>query len=157
MRLVVQRVTSAKVEVSGEIVGQIGKGLVAFVGIGKDDGEAEATYLIDKITTLRIFEDDQGKMNRALGDVGGGLLIVSQFTLYGDVRRGRRPSFDDAMPPADAERLYDRFVVMARERHPNVETGRFRADMRVVVDNDGPVTLIVNSPGHAGTVDGAAI
>jgi D-tyrosyl-tRNA(Tyr) deacylase len=145
MRAVVQRVTAARVEVAGEIVGRIERGLVAFVGIGKGDGEAEARYLVDKITALRVFEDDQGKMNRALADVAGGLLLVSQFTLYGDTSRGRRPGFDRAMPPADAERLYDRVVALARERHVPVETGRFRADMRVLVDNDGPVTLLIET------------
>jgi D-tyrosyl-tRNA(Tyr) deacylase len=145
MRAVVQRVTAARVEVAGEIVGRIEQGLVAFVGIGKGDTEAEATYLVDKIVGLRVFEDDRGKMNRALAEVGGGLLVVSQFTLYGDVRRGRRPGFDDAMPPEQAEPLYDRFVALARDRHPRVETGRFRADMRVLVDNDGPVTLLLDT------------
>jgi D-tyrosyl-tRNA(Tyr) deacylase len=145
MRAVVQRVTAARVEVAGEIVGRIERGLVAFVGIGKGDGEKEAAYLVDKIIGLRVFEDDRGKMNRALADVGGALLVVSQFTLYGDVRRGRRPGFDDAMPPEEAEPLYDRFVALARARHPHVETGRFRADMRVVVDNDGPVTILLET------------
>jgi D-tyrosyl-tRNA(Tyr) deacylase len=145
MRAVVQRVTAARVEVAGEIVGRIERGLVAFVGIGKGDGEKEAVYLVDKIIGLRVFEDDRGKMNRALADVGGALLVVSQFTLYGDVRRGRRPGFDDAMPPEEAEPLYDRFVALAKERHPLVETGRFRADMRVVVDNDGPVTILLDT------------
>jgi D-aminoacyl-tRNA deacylase len=146
MRAVVQRVTAARVEVDGEIVGKIERGLVAFVGIGKGDTEAEARYLVDKITSLRVFEDAQGKMNRALGEVRGGLLVVSQFTLYGDTSRGRRPGFDQAMPPADAERLYERVVELARARHSPVETGRFRADMRVLVDNDGPVTLLLESP-----------
>jgi len=145
MRAVVQRVTAARVEVKGEVVGRIDAGLVAFVGIGKADGEAEARYLVDKIICLRVFEDDEGKMNRALADIGGALLIVSQFTLYADTRRGRRPGFDQAMPPAQAEPLYQRFVELARERHPTVETGRFQADMRVVVDNDGPVTLLLDT------------
>ena len=145
MRAVVQRVKAARVEVAGEIVGQIEKGLVAFVGLGKGDGENEAAWLVDKIVNLRVFEDERGKMNHALADVGGGLLVVSQFTLYGDVRRGRRPGFDDAMPPLLAETLYDRFVHLARSRHPVVATGRFRADMRVVVDNDGPVTLLIDT------------
>jgi D-tyrosyl-tRNA(Tyr) deacylase len=145
MRAVVQRVSAARVEVAGEIVGRIERGLVAFVGIGKGDGEKEAAYLVDKIVGLRIFEDDRGKMNRALADVGGALLVVSQFTLYGDVRRGRRPGFDDAMPPEEAEPLYDRFVALASARHPHVETGRFRADMRVVVENDGPVTILLDT------------
>jgi D-tyrosyl-tRNA(Tyr) deacylase len=146
MRAVVQRVAAARVEVAGQIVGQIAKGLVAFVGIGKNDTDSDAEYLVDKIVLLRVFEDEQGKMNRALADVAGGLLIVSQFTLYGDVRRGRRPGFDDAMPPAPAERLYDSLVARAKALHPIVETGRFRADMRVVVDNDGPVTILLESP-----------
>jgi D-tyrosyl-tRNA(Tyr) deacylase len=146
MRAVVQRVTAGRVEVAGELVGRIEKGLVAFIGIGKGDGETEARWLVDKIIGLRVFEDDQGKMNRALGDVAGGLLLVSQFTLYGDTSRGRRPGFDGAMPPAEAEPLYERVVTLARERHPVVETGRFRADMRVLVDNDGPVTLWVETP-----------
>ena len=145
MRAVLQRVTAARVEVEGNVVGRIEHGLVAFVGIGKGDGEPEAAYLVDRIIALRIFEDDAGKMNRALGDVAGGLLVVSQFTLYGDTKRGRRPGFDRAMPPAEAERLYERFVALARERHPIVETGRFRADMRVVVDNDGPVTFLLDT------------
>jgi D-tyrosyl-tRNA(Tyr) deacylase len=145
MRAVVQRVTAARVEVAGEVVGKIARGLVAFVGIGKGDTETDAEYVVDKIIALRIFEDDQGKMNRALADVAGGLLIVSQFTLYGDVRRGRRPGFDNAMPPEPAEQLYDRLVAIAKSRHPIVETGRFRADMRVLVDNDGPVTLLVDT------------
>ena len=146
MRAVVQRVTAARVEVAGELVGRIDRGLVAFVGIGKGDGEAEARYLVDKIAGLRVFEDDQGKMNLSLADVAGGLLLVSQFTLYGDTSRGRRPGFDRAMPPEEAERLYDRVVELARARHSPVETGRFRADMRVLVDNDGPVTLLVETP-----------
>ena len=154
MRAVVQRVTAARVEVGGEVVGKIEHGLVAFVGIGKGDTESEARHLVDKIIELRVFADDQGKMNRALGEVGGGLLVVSQFTLYGDTSRGRRPGFDRAMPPAEAERLYDRMVALARARHSPVETGRFRADMRVLVDNDGPVTLLVETP--SGSAPGAA-
>ncbi|MET0593174.1 MAG: D-aminoacyl-tRNA deacylase [Polyangiaceae bacterium] len=146
MRAVVQRVTAARVEVAGEIVGQIEKGLVAFIGIGKGDGEAEARYLADKIVEMRVFEDDAGKMNRALADVSGGLLLVSQFTLYGDTSRGRRPGFDRAMPPAEAEKLYDHFVTLVRARYSPVATGRFRADMRVLVDNDGPVTLLLETP-----------
>ena len=146
MRAVVQRVTAARVEVDGEVVGRIDHGLVAFVGIGKSDAESDARYLVEKMVGLRVFEDEEGKMNRSLADVGGGLLVVSQFTLYGDTSRGRRPGFDQAMPPAEAERLYERVVALARARHSAVETGRFRADMRVVVDNDGPVTLLIESP-----------
>jgi D-tyrosyl-tRNA(Tyr) deacylase len=147
MRAVVQRVTAARVSVAGEVVGSIERGLVAFVGIGKGDGDSEARYLADKIVELRVFEDDHGKMNRALADVAGGLLVVSQFTLYGDTSRGRRPGFDRAMAPAEAERLYDHFVALVRARHAPVATGRFRADMRVLVDNDGPVTLLLETPG----------
>ena len=149
MRAIVQRVTAARVEVAGEVVGSIERGLVAFVGIGKGDGKAEARWLVDKIVELRVFEDEQGRMNRALADVAGGLLIVSQFTLYGDTSRGRRPGFDRAMPPAEAEKLYEEVVALARARHSPVATGRFRADMRVLVDNDGPVTLLVESPSGA--------
>jgi D-tyrosyl-tRNA(Tyr) deacylase len=141
MRAVVQRVTAARVEVKGEVVGRIDAGLVAFVGIGKADGEDEARQLVDKIVGLRVFEDDAGKMNRALAEVGGGLLLVSQFTLFADTRRGRRPGFDQAMIPERAEPIYQHVVELARERHPTVATGRFGSDMRVVVDNDGPVTL----------------
>jgi D-tyrosyl-tRNA(Tyr) deacylase len=145
MRAVVQRVRAARVVSSGQLVGEIGQGLVVFLGIGRGDGDAEARYLADKIAQLRIFDDDQGKMNRALADVAGGLLVVSQFTLYGDVSRGRRPSFDQAMRPSEAEPLYNRFVALARARHPQVETGRFGADMTVVVENDGPVTILLQT------------
>jgi D-tyrosyl-tRNA(Tyr) deacylase len=145
MRAVVQRVHGARVEVSGAVVGAIQQGLVCFLGVGKGDGEQDGAYLVSKVCGLRVFEDEQGKMSRSLGDVGGGLLVISQFTLYGDLRRGRRPSFESAMPPAEAERLYEQFVLLARERAPNVATGRFRSRMRVVIDNDGPVTLVVDS------------
>jgi D-tyrosyl-tRNA(Tyr) deacylase len=146
MKAVVQRVRSARVEVAGDVVGAIGRGLVVFVGAGKGDTLADVDYLVDKVIGLRVFEDESGKMARALADVNGGLLVVSQFTLYGDVTRGRRPSFDRAMAPAEAESLYDAFLLRARERHSIVESGRFRADMLVVVENDGPVTIIVESP-----------
>ena len=145
MRAVVQRVNAARVEVAGAIIGAIDQGLVAFVGAGKGDTDADVTWLVEKVIGLRIFEDETGKMARGLSDMGGGLLVVSQFTLYADVRRGRRPSFDDAMPPGEAERLYDQFVMLARARAPRVETGRFRAAMRVIVDNDGPVTTQLDS------------
>jgi len=148
MRAVVQRVLAARVEVSGEIVGQIGLGLVVFVGIGKDDAPADVDYLANKVLGLRVFADDEGKMNRALGDVGGGLLVVSQFTLFGDTSRGRRPSYADAMPPERAESLYEAFVARCRDAVAQVATGRFGADMRVVVDNDGPVTLLLDSKGQ---------
>lgn len=146
MRAVVQRVREARVEVADEVVGAIDRGLVVFLGAGKGDGEADVSWMVDKIIHLRIFEDEAGKMSRALCDIHGALLVVSQFTLYGDVSRGRRPSFDSAMPPTEAERLYERFVSLVRQRLGKVETGRFRAEMRVVVDNDGPVTILLESP-----------
>ncbi len=145
MRAVVQRVVRAKVEVLDEVTGAIEKGLVAFVGAGEDDTEADVSYLVGKVVGLRVFPDDAGKMSRALADVGGALLVVSQFTVYGDVRRGLRPGFDAAMEPVRAEELYERFVGEARARGVPVETGRFRADMRVHVENDGPVTILVDS------------
>ena len=145
MRAVVQRALAARVEVGGEVVGEIGRGLVAFVGAAKDDTDADADYVANKVAGLRIFNDDAGKMARALADVGGGLLAISQFTLFGDVRRGLRPGFDGAMEPARAEQLYERFVAGVRSRGLPVATGRFRADMRVLVDNDGPVTLLIDS------------
>lgn len=145
MRAVVQRALSARVEVAGEVVGAIGHGLVAFVGAGKDDDDADADYVANKVAGLRVFSDEAGKMSRALADVRGGLLAISQFTLFGDVRRGLRPSFDGAMEPARAEALYERFVASARARGLHVATGRFRADMRVFVENDGPVTILIDS------------
>lgn len=145
MRALVQRVASARVSVAGETVGEIGRGLVAFVGAGKGDGESDVSWLANKVVGLRVFENDDGKMARSLVDVGGELLVVSQFTLYGDVSRGLRPSFDAAMPPDEAERLVARFVDEARARGVRVATGRFRADMRVLVDNDGPVTIAIDS------------
>lgn len=145
MRAVVQRVRRARVEVDGAITGEIEVGLVAFVGAGEGDLDDDVAYVVGKVVGLRVFTDDSGKMTRSLGDVGGGLLVVSQFTLFGDVRRGLRPSFDGAMEPAGAERLYERFVALARERGVPVATGRFRADMKVFVENDGPVTILVDS------------
>ncbi|MDI1478155.1 D-aminoacyl-tRNA deacylase [Polyangium sp. y55x31] len=145
MRAVVQRALAARVEVSGEVVGRIGHGLVAFVGAEKGDAQADLDYVVSKVLGLRVFPDASGKMTRALADVGGGLLVISQFTVFGDVRRGLRPSFDGAMEPAGAEALYDRFVEAARKSGVPVETGRFRADMRVFVENDGPVTILVDS------------
>lgn len=144
MRAIVQRVAWAKVEVDGETIGKIEKGLLVYLGVGKGDGDSESNYVLGKVLGLRIFEDDQGKMNHGVVDVDGKLLVVSQFTLYGDVRRGRRPSFEDAMPPAEAERMYDEFVARARVILP-VETGRFRASMKVTSLNDGPVTIWIDS------------
>ncbi len=145
MRAVVQRVRAARVEVDGAVVGAIGPGLVAFVGTCQTDEEADLRYVADKIVGLRVFGDDAGKMNLALADVGGELLAVSQFTVYGDVRRGRRPSFAHAQEPEKAARAYQRFVELTRERGIAVNTGRFGAMMRVVVDNDGPVTILIDS------------
>ena len=133
------------VTVEGEVVGAIGHGLVAFVGAGKGDTEVDVTYLVEKITNLRVFPDEAGRMSRSLIDTGLALLFVSQFTVYGDVRRGRRPGFDDAMDPGEAEPLLEKLVALARSKGVRVETGRFRADMRVTVENDGPVTLLIDS------------
>ncbi|WP_437574955.1 D-aminoacyl-tRNA deacylase [Sorangium sp. So ce887] len=145
MRAVVQRALAARVEVEGQVVGAIERGLVAFVGAAKDDDEADADHIANKIAGLRVFSDEAGKMSRALADVRGGVLAISQFTLFGDVRRGLRPSFDGAMEPARAEALYERFVAALRARGLEVATGRFRADMRVFVENDGPVTVLIDS------------
>jgi D-aminoacyl-tRNA deacylase len=145
VRAVVQRVRRARVEVAGEITGAIERGLVAFVGAAEGDGDADLAYVVNKVVALRVFPDDEGKMRHALADAGGGLLVVSQFTLFGDVRRGNRPSFDGAMEPVEAERLYERFVSDARGRGVTVATGRFRADMTVHVENDGPVTILIDS------------
>ena len=145
MRAVVQRVTRASVTVDREVIGAIGKGLVALVGIARDDTKVEAAYLVDKISNLRIFDDDEGRMNVSLKDVGGGLLIISQFTLYGDVRRGLRPSWIDAAPPEVAEPLYDFFVRQARVAVSDVAAGKFQAMMQVELVNDGPVTILLDS------------
>ena len=145
MRAVVQRVAWAKVEVEGEVVGAIERGLLLYLGAGKGDGDAERAYVLSKVVGLRIFTNESGKMDLAVTDIGGALLVVSQFTLYGDLRRGRRPSFDGAMPPEDAERAYEAFVAEARAVGLEVATGKFRADMKVTSLNDGPVTLIIDS------------
>lgn len=145
MRAVVQRVSRAKVTVAGEITGEIGQGLLVLLGVGRADTEAGADYLADKIVGLRIFEDDAGKMNRSLAEVGGAVLAVSQFTLYGDVRKGKRPSFDDAARPEMARTLYERFVGRVRESGVRCETGRFQEMMEVELVNDGPVTILLDS------------
>jgi D-tyrosyl-tRNA(Tyr) deacylase len=147
VRAVVQRVLSARVEVDGEIVGAIDQGLLAYLGFGKGDTDEDRAWTLAKIVGLRVFEDDEPpkKMTRSLADVGGALLLVSQFTLYGDLRRGRRPSFDDAMAPEEAQRAYESAVLEARAMGVRVETGRFRADMKVHAVNDGPVTLWIDS------------
>lgn len=145
MRAVVQRVSEASVTVKGEKIGTIGQGLLVLLGVAVDDTESDAAFLADKVVNLRIFEDDQGKMNRSVLDAGGSLLVVSQFTLLGDCRKGRRPSFVQAAPPDKAEMLYNAFSRMAAEKGVKVETGRFRAMMDVQLVNSGPVTLILQS------------
>ena len=145
MRAVVQRVSRASVSVSGELVGSIGKGVLLLLGVSVEDAEAEALYLLEKTLNLRIFEDADGKMNKSLLDQGGSLLVVSQFTLYGDSRRGRRPSYIDAARPEEANRLYEFFVVEARKQIDKVATGQFQAMMDVELVNDGPVTLLLDS------------
>ena len=141
MRAVVQRVTEASVQVNGEVISQIERGFLVLVGIAPGDGETEAAYLARKIAGLRVFEDDAGKMNLALADVGGAVLAVSQFTLYGDMRKGRRPSFTDAAPPEHAEPLYRRFCQLLEAEGVPVAQGVFQAHMAVALVNDGPVTL----------------
>lgn len=145
MKAVIQRVSEARVDVTGKTVGSIGRGIVVLLGVQKGDTERDAKSLADKIVKLRIFEDEAGKMNLALGDVGGALLVVSQFTLAGNCAKGRRPSFDEAAPPAEANRLYEYFVGAAREKGVTVETGIFQAMMEVALVNDGPVTFILES------------
>lgn len=147
MRAILQRVSRARVTVDGRITGEIAAGLLVLLGVRKGDSEAECEYLLDRVIGLRIFADAEGKMNRSVLDAGGSLLVVSQFTLYGDTRKGRRPGFDDAAPPETAKRLYDHFVAKARERGIRVETGEFQAMMSVELVNEGPVTFIVESKG----------
>jgi D-aminoacyl-tRNA deacylase len=149
MRALVQRVTHAKVEVAGVVSGDIGVGLLVLLGAARNDAPADADYLAEKIVHLRIFADAAGKMNRSLLETRGALLVVPQFTLYGDCRKGRRPSFDQAAPPEEARALYEHFVAAARRLCPHVETGVFQAHMSVSLVNDGPVTLIVESPAPA--------
>lgn len=145
MRAVLQRVSRAKVTVDGETTGEIGTGLLILLGVGKDDVESDASYLVEKIINLRIFDNDEGKMNRSLIDIGGELLVVSQFTLYADTRKGRRPSYIGAADPDEANRLYEFFVQEFRKYITKVETGRFQAMMDVELVNDGPVTIILDS------------
>lgn len=146
MRAIVQRVKNASVRKVGEkTISQIGKGIVVLVGIGKKDSSSDARYLADKITRLRLFEDGQGQMNLSLQEVDGEVLVVSQFTLYGDCRKGNRPSFTQAAEPQDAKRLYQEFIDNLRGSSLKVETGEFQARMLVSIENDGPVTLILES------------
>ena len=145
MRAVLQRVQNAKVEVDKKIVGKIDQGMLVFVGVGKDDTREDAEYLAKRIVELRMFADAQGKMNLSLVEVNGAILVVSQFTLYGDCVKGRRPSFDRAADPAKGEELYDYFVTQLRQYDCPVETGQFRAMMDVSLTNDGPVTFVLES------------
>lgn len=145
MRAVVQRVEHAEVTVAGQIVGRIGSGLCVLVGVGKDDGEGDAELLAKKIAGLRIFDDVAGRMNRDVKEIGGAVLAVSQFTLLGDARKGKRPSYSDAMDPERAHELFERFCSDARALGLRVETGQFRSRMRVALTNDGPVTILVDT------------
>ena len=143
MRLVIQRVSSAQVHVDKKVIGEIGSGMLVFMGVGKEDTNLIADYFAEKLSELRIFEDAQGKMNLSAGQAGAEFLVVSQFTLYGDCRQGRRPSFDEAAPPQSAEKIYEYFVEMLRQKGHKVKTGQFRAKMEVSLVNDGPVTFIL--------------
>lgn len=145
MKAILQRVTSASVEVAGTVVGRIGAGLLVFVGVAKGDGEPDCRYLVEKLRTFRIFSDEQGKMNPSLVDIGGSVLLVSQFTLLGCTTNGRRPSFEEAAPPEEAKRLYEQVAADLRTAGTPVETGVFAAHMRVALVNDGPVTFVLDS------------
>ena len=147
MRAVIQRVAHAKVEVEGEVVGQIGPGLLVYLGVGKEDAESDAEFIADKLVNLRIFADEARKMNRSVVDVGGGILLVSNFTLHGDCRKGRRPGFDAAGDPTRAEALYEKVAALIETRPggPRVEKGSFGAYMQVTSLNDGPVTFLLDS------------
>lgn len=145
MRAVVQRVDSAAVEVEGAMVGSVGKGLLVLLGVEKEDTDRDLEYLLDKVAGLRIFEDEQGKMNLSVAAVGGGLLVVSQFTLYGDCRKGKRPSFDKAAGAEMANAYYEKFVADARAKGLSVGTGKFQAHMLVSLVNNGPVTILLDS------------
>ncbi|WP_409068914.1 D-aminoacyl-tRNA deacylase [Clostridium sp. FAM 1755] len=145
MRAVVQRVLSSKVEVDGKVIGSIGKGLNILLGISKEDTEDDIKYLKEKIINLRIFEDENEKLNKSLLDIEGDIIIVSQFTLYGDCRKGRRPSFVEALAGEEAYILYDKFVELIKKEVKNVATGEFGADMKVYIENDGPVTILLDS------------
>jgi D-tyrosyl-tRNA(Tyr) deacylase len=145
MRAVIQRVSEARVRVGDEIVGQVGPGLLVLLGVGKSDSEEQARWLADKIVTLRVFNDEEGKMNRDVAEIGGAILVVSQFTLYGECSKGRRPSFIDAAPPELAIPLYEAFINAIKAHGIPTQTGRFGAMMHVELINDGPVTLILDS------------
>ena len=145
MRAVVQRVTSASVTVEGETVGAVGPGLMVLIGVSKEDTDKDLKYIVDKVQNLRVFDDENGVMNRSIMDAGGSILAVSQFTLYGDARGGRRPSYFQAAGPEMANELYERAVAAWREQGIHVETGRFRTEMKVSLINDGPVTILLDS------------
>lgn len=145
MRAVVQRVDYANVEVEGKVVGEIQKGLLVFLGVGEGDSPKDMEYMVDKILGLRIFEDDLGKMNLSLRDINGEILVVSQFTLYGDVRRGKRPSFSSSAKPDMAENLYEEFIKACKEQGIKTQNGVFGAHMNVEIENNGPVTILVDS------------
>lgn len=145
MRAVVQRVSEARVSIEGQIVGEIERGFLVLLGVGKEDQEEDADYLAAKIPQLRVFEDDEGKFNLSLIDIKGAILVVSQFTLFGDCRKGRRPSFTDAAEPQRAEELYQRFVAKLQENDISVATGEFQARMAVELVNEGPVTILLDS------------
>lgn len=145
MRAVVQRVLEANVAVDGEVIGSIGNGLLVFLGVGDGDTDADLKYIADKVTGLRIFSDENDKMNLSVTDIGGEILVISQFTLYGDCRKGRRPNFTSAMQPSTAEKMYEDFVRYIADQGIRTECGRFGADMKVSLINDGPVTLLLDS------------
>ena len=145
MRAVVQRVTSADVKIDGEIRGKIDNGFMVLLGVGNGDTEEDMKYIADKIINLRVFSDENDKMNLSLADVGGSMLVISQFTLYGDCSHGRRPYFGDAMEPVGANKMYEDFVAYVRDKGIHTETGEFGADMKVSLTNDGPVTIILES------------
>lgn len=145
MRAVVQRVTHASVTVAGETVGAIGPGLLVFLGVADGDGPADIEYVASKVAGLRVFRDEAGRMNRSVADTGGSVLVVSQFTLLGDVRRGRRPAFDGAAPPSRAHAIYEAFIGRLRTDGLTVACGQFQADMQVALVNDGPVTILIDS------------
>ena len=150
MRAVVQRVTYADVKIDGEIAGEIDNGLMVLLGVGDGDTEADMKYIADKVIKLRIFADEDDRMNRSLEDVGGSMLVISQFTLYGDCSHGRRPFFGAAMEPDGANAMYEKFVAYVREQGIHTETGEFGADMKVTLTNDGPVTIILESKKQTG-------
>jgi len=145
MRCVVQRVSEAAVTVDGEVTGRIGDGILALIGISSEDTDADLKYIVEKVMHLRIFDDEKGVMNRSVTDAGGSILAVSQFTLYGDARGGRRPSYFRAAKPEKAEEMYERMIAFWREHGIRVETGRFRTEMKVSLVNDGPVTILLDS------------